>query len=286
MFGKRSDGTEIKDISPIFKIMPNIMKERNDAQVFFNQDIVITPIEEYINEKSKEGIKLSIMDVVFAAVVRIIAERPQLNRFCINGRTYKRNSISISFVIKKELSDDGEETNIKVYFDGTENIFEVKDKIQSLISENKDLKNKNDMDKFVNILTKIPTSFIKFAVAILKKLDKHGHLPRSLIKLSPFHTSAFITNVGSIGIDAIYHHLYNFGTTSMFFAMGKKKKSYVFEDEEIIKEKCINIAFVGDERICDGYYFASSFKSLLKYLKHPELLEKKLTFSDNECIIH
>ena len=99
-------------------------------------------------------------------------------------------------------------------------------------------------------------------------------LPKSIIEASPFHTSVFLTNVGSLGIDAIYHHIYNFGTTSMFFAMGRKKKSYVYEDDEIRQEKCITLAFVGDERICDGYYYASSFKALTRYLKHPELLEE------------
>lgn len=99
-------------------------------------------------------------------------------------------------------------------------------------------------------------------------------MPKAIISASPFHTSVFLTNVGSLGIDSIYHHLYNFGTTSLFFAMGKKKKSYIYDDDEMHEEKCITIAFVGDERICDGYYYATSFKQLSKYLKKPELLEQ------------
>ncbi len=98
-------------------------------------------------------------------------------------------------------------------------------------------------------------------------------MPKALIKISPFHTSAYITDVASIGINSIYHHIYNFGTTSMFFAMGKRKKSYVYEDDKVVQERCINLAFVGDERICDGYYYATSFRKLCKYLNKPELLE-------------
>ena len=145
-----------------------------------------------------------------------------------------------------------------------------------LISQNKDLEADNNMDKIASLLSKIPSGFLKFAVGFLKHLDKKGYLPKSIIELSPFHTSCVVTNVGSLGIDSIYHHIYNFGTTSRFFAVGKKKKSYVFEDDEIYKEKCINVAFVGDERICDGHYYASSFRSLARYLTHPELLETKL----------
>ena len=276
MFGKRSDGKELKNVSPFFRIMPFIMKQRDDSQVYFDQDLVIKRMEEYINNKAEQNIKISIMDIVFAGIVRILAERPKLNRFVINGRIYARNKITLAITIKKSLTDEGDETTVKVDFDGTENLFEVKEKLQSLITQNKDTSAANDTDKFAKVLSKIPTGILKFAVGLIKFLDKKGILPKSIIELSPFHTSAVVTNVGSIGIDSIYHHIYNFGTTSMFFAIGKKKKSYVFEDDEIYKEKCINLAFVGDERICDGYYYASSFRSLVRYLTHPELLEKSI----------
>ena len=273
MFGRRSDGKELKKVDAIFRLMPNLMYNRDDSQVFFNKDVPIEYINNYIDAKSKEGIKITLLDIVFAAIVRIIAERPRLNRFAINGRTYARNEITICMTIKKNLTDESEETNLKVHFDGTENLFEVRDKLQKLITENKDTSAENDTDKTAKALSKIPTSFLKLAIKLIKWLDKHGHLPKFLIEVSPFHTSAFVTNVGSLGIDAIYHHLYNFGTTSMFFAVGKKKKSYVFEDDEMKEERCINVAFVGDERICDGYYYAHSFRALSKYLNHPELLE-------------
>lgn len=276
MFGKRSDGLELKKVTPIFKLMPNIMMDRSDAHVYFNQDVALSGIQEYISKKSEEGINLTVLDVIFSAVVRIIAERPKLNRFAIRGRIYARKGITLSIAIKKSLTDEGEETTLKVHFDGTENIFEVKEKLQKLISENKDTNMSNDTDKTAKLLSKIPTGIMIKAVKLIKFLDNHGKLPKSLIEVSPFHTSCFITNIGSLGIDSIYHHLYNFGTTSMFFAIGKKKKSYIFGEDEIKEDKSINLAFVGDERICDGYYFAHSFRVLAKYLKRPKLLEEKL----------
>ena len=275
MFGFRNDGKQLTKTTAIFKLMPNLMKERNDSQVLFTQDIITDGMDKYIREKQDQGIRISYLDIVFAAVARIIAERPHLNRFCVNGRTYARNSIFISIVVKKSLSDDSEETPLKIEFDGTETIFEVKDKLQNEIAKNKDVEMKNNTDKTASALTSVPAFLIKFAMGIIRFLDKHGILPKFLIGVSPFHTSAFITNTGSLGIDAIYHHLYNFGTTSMFFAMGRKKKTYVYVDDELIEKKCISIAFVGDERICDGYYYASSFKQLSKYLAKPYLLEKK-----------
>ena len=275
MFGLRSDGKQLKKTTAIFKLMPNLMKERNDSQVLFSQDIITDGMDSYIREKQEQGIKVSYLDIVFAAITRIIAERPQLNRFIVNGRAYARNSIFISIVIKKNLSDESDETPLKLEFDGTETIFEVKDKLQNEIAKNKRVEEKSDTDKTVKALTSIPTFLIKIAMGLIKFMDKHGILPKFLIGVSPFHTSAFVTNVGSLGIDAIYHHIYNFGTTSMFFAMGRKKKTYVYVDDELVEKKCISVAFVGDERICDGYYYASSFKQLSKYLAKPYLLEEK-----------
>lgn len=274
MFGHRSDGKKIKKLTPIFKIMPCVMLDRADSQVYFKQDIALKYLDEYIDRKAEEGIRLSYMNIIYAAIVRIIGERPRLNRFAMNGALYQRDKIYVSLVIKKSLTDDGVETPLKLKFNGDENIFEIKEKLDATIEKNKDVEASNKTDKLVSILSAIPSGLIRAIVKILMFLDKHGIMPKKIIEASPFHTSVFLTNVGSLGIDSIYHHIYNFGTTSMFFSMGKKKKSYIYEDEEFKEEKCITLAFVGDERICDGYYYASSFKLLSKYLKKPELLEE------------
>jgi hypothetical protein len=275
MFGNRKDGKKLKNLPPEFRLIPILMKERDDSQVFFKTDISITAIEEYIDKKKEEGITLGIMDVIFATVIRMISERPLLNRFCINGMTYARNEITTSLSIKKSKTDDGEETTIKIHWNGDENIFDVAKKLQKYVAYNKESKNENNTDKTADFLNKLPTWLYKLAVGMLIHLDKKGRLPKSIIEASPFHTSAFITNVGSIGIDSIYHHIYNFGTTSLFFAMGKKKKDYIYEDEELKQEKVISVAFVGDERICDGYYFANTFRQMERFWRKPELLEEK-----------
>ena len=276
MFGHRKDGRKMKTLAPEFRLMPSLMKERSDAHVYFKQDIKLKGINEYIAKKQEEGIKFSTMEVMIAAILRIIATRPALNRFIMNGRTYARNHICISLTVKQTMTDEGDESTVKLYFKGTENIFEVKKKIEEELAIAKDTSSENSTDKAANLFGLVPTPLIKFLVGVIKIMDKHGHLPNWLLKASPFHTSCYVTNVGSLGIDSIYHHLYNFGTTSMFFAMGKKKKSYIYDEDEIREEKVITIGFVGDERICDGFYYASSFKALNRILAHPEVLETNL----------
>ena len=276
MFGLRSDGRKIKSLDPLFRVIPHVMKERSDAHVYFSQEIPIKTLDEYIAKKGQEGIKMTYMNIIYAALVRMLAEKPALNRFIMDGRTYARHGIHISLAIKKGMTEDAEETTIKLPFTGSENIFEVKEILDKTIIQNKDKDAQNDTDKLVKFLSLIPDWLYKLIVNVLMYLDKHGMMPKFIIKLSPFHTSAFLTNVGSLGIDAIYHHLYNFGTTGVFLAMGKKKKSYIYEDDDIVPEKSISLAWVADERICDGFYYANALKSFSRYLKKPELLEEKI----------
>ncbi len=284
MFGFRPDGKRVKKLTPIFRVIPSIMIDRADSQVYFKQDIPLKELDDYIDKKQLEGKRVTYMQIIYAAIVRIISERPALNRFAMNGTLYERNQIQVSLVIKKGLEDNSPETPIKLAFSGNETIFEVIDKLEAAITKNKDLSASNNTDKLAGILSLIPDFLIRWSVKFLWFLDKYGLMPKSIINASPFHTSVFLTNVGSLGIDSIYHHLYNFGTTSMFFSMGKKKKSYIYEDDDIHEEKCITIGFVGDERICDGYYYAASFKQLNKYLKKPELLEQPRKIKQNEYV--
>ena len=273
MFGRRADGKKVKNASLLFRVVPHIMNTRVDSQVYFSQDIPLKGMDEYINKKAAEGIKLSYMHIVYAAIVKTIAVKPELNRFIVNCIPYERDGIWMSLMVKKSMTDEGEETLIKLRFDGNESLFEIKEKLENAIIENKAEGAENNTEKFVKKLEKTPNLVLKIIISLIKLLDRYGLLPKSLIALSPFHTSAFLTNVGSLGIDAIYHHIYNFGTTSLFFAMGKKKKDYVPEDDELVEEKCLQIAFVGDERICDGFYYANSFKQFVRFIKKPELME-------------
>lgn len=276
MFGKRSDGRRLKKIDPFFLLMPHIMKRRSDSQVFYSQEIPLAPLDEYIAKKDAEGIKMSYMAIIYSSLVRILAEKPLINRFIMNGRVYARNSIDISLAIKKGMSETAEETTLKLHFKGSENIFEIKNRLEQAIIINKDVSAENSTDKLAKALTFIPSWLIKLIVNFLMFLDRHDLMPKFVIEASPFHTSAFLTNVGSLGIDSIYHHLYDFGTTGVFLAMGKKRKSLINVDETLAEEKTLSLRWVLDERICDGYYYANAVKLFNKYMKKPELLETNI----------
>ncbi len=276
MFGFRPDGTKVKDIDPIQRIMPHIMKHRHDSQNLSDYDCPCEPIDAFIRSEAGNGESYNYMHIVIASLVRIIALFPRLNRFIMNGRIYRKNSIQISFVVKKGLSSEAPDTTIKLDFTGKESLPEIRDKINEAIKQNNNMDANNGTDKLARIITYTPNIVIAMLVGLIKLLDKHGLLPGAIINLSPFHTSAFITNLKSIKGPSIYHHLYDFGTTGLFFAMGKESLVPVVEGGEIVVGKRLPLQIVTDERFCDGFYFVSALKALRGILGDPSKIKTPL----------
>lgn len=279
MFGKRPDGRVIRDLEPMQQIMPYILKTRTDSMNMYEDTFPCKPMDLYIKEKAEQGIKLSYMHIVIAAVVRLMALRPQLNRFVMNGKIYARPKIWVSFVVHPTLQDGSVGTTIKLCFEGTETILEVAEKINAAIEKETTKRvGENDTDKLLRTLMKrIPGPLIKLVINTLLWMDKHNIMPKTIVELSPFHTSFFVTNLKSLGINHIFHHVYEFGTTGLFFAIGKEKRvPVVHHGNEISIQKHMGFGLVSDERFCDGLYFALSLRQLRKFIQNPASLEEPL----------
>ncbi len=269
----RRDGKKIKVEHVEYALTPHIMPDRCDAMNMCEVDVPVKPMQDYLNAKRKEGHKISHLALIMAAYVRLIGEFPELNRFIVNKKVYARNELIVGMVVLKAgKMDNG--TMSKVNFDPADTVFDVNSKITEYIEINRQ-DGDNSTDKLAKFLLKIP-GLLRFGVNLLKWMDKHGWLPRAIIDASPFHATMSITNLASIRTQHVYHHVYNFGTTSVFLAMGKTREVARQNDNgEIYLEKCMPIGIVMDERICSGSYYASAFKKFLKYLEKPELLEIK-----------
>lgn len=273
---RRNDGYLLKDLKPFMKIIPYVMEKRSDSQNFTKQIFPAESIDKYILEKKQSGYKFSYMHIFIAAYVRLIAERPQLNRFVMNNQIYQRNKIYVSMAVKRSLRDEGEETTVKFEFTGKENIFEIAEIIDKNIARVLSYNEITDTDKLAELVMSMPGFVKKLLVRIIKAMDKYNVLPKSVIDASPFHTTMFFTYLKSIDTQYIYHHLYDFGTTGLFAALGKTVKLPIVENEQIVIKKCCQIGYTMDERICDGVYYARSFKLLEKYFYNPNLLESEL----------
>lgn len=277
MFKNRYDGRRITDIDPIQKIMPYVMKTRTDSMNMFEDAIPCEAMDDYIASRKADGLELSYMHILIAAMVRMLAIRPRLNRFVMNGKIYARPKIWVSFVVHETLREDSNETTIKLCFEGTETIDEIAAVINERIArETGKKREKNATDRLVAKLLNLPSWFLQAVVNILMFMDRHNCMPKAIIEASPFHTSLFITNLKSLGINHIYHHVYEFGTTGLFIAMGKEKKRAVVAGSDIVIRKQMNFGLVSDERFCDGLYFARSLKKFKRFLANPSLLEVPL----------
>ena len=271
----RADGKRVRKADPMYTVVPYIMNKRNDAMNMTTVDIPVEPIQDYINAKRKEGVRLSHMSVVTAAYLRIAYEFPLLNNFIVNKKIYTHNDFKVAMVVLTSLVTE-EETMSKVQFELDDNIFEVNEKIDVYVETNRQVSAKNNTDKMISFLVSLP-GVCNIAVGICKLLDRYGLLPKFITDLSPFHASLTITNLASIRTNHIYHHIYNFGTTSVFIAMGQNREVPKKKNGEMVFEKCIPLGVVMDERICSGLYFAKAFKAFKNYLANPALLEEKPT---------
>lgn len=212
------------------------------------------------------------MHIVIAALVRGLAMRPHLNRFIMNARLYEHYGVTVSFTIKQTMVDNAEELIIKHTFCGHESIVEISDALDKDI-ENSLAANYNATKEKTVAVGGLPVPLSKVIVGIMRFFDKHNIMPKSFLDISPFHTSFFITNLKSLKMESVNHHCYDFGTTSLFFAMGKEKlKPVVNENKEIVIGKIMQLGISSDERICDGHYMAKSFHLLRRLIAHPEML--------------
>ncbi len=276
-WGDRIDGRKIRTLAPMAQITAYFQVERNTCSNLFEESFEITHIDRYIRQKRKEGYTdFGITHVLLAAYVRGVAKYPQLNRFISGQKVYSRgNDIQYCMVVKKDMTLESPDTSIKVHLHPADTAIDVYNKLKAAVDSVKATQElDSNLDSLIMYLNLIPSVVLKFLVWLLKLLDYFGLLPKFLLELSPFHGSLFFTSMGSLGIPPIYHHLYDFGNLPVFGAFGCKRRALeVTEDGSVVQKKYIDVKFVLDERIVDGFYYATFFKYYRRLLAHPEVLD-------------
>jgi len=273
-FGDRKDGRRLRTLDPIESLSPYIMVTRGDALTYFVDKFETTEVDRYVRQKRSSGLEgFGILHVIIAAYVRMLSQKPRINRFISGQKIFARGKIEINMVIKKKLSANDAETVIKIYFEHADTAEDVyrrfEDALNAALAEDE-----NNIVGTARIINYIPGLFKKFTVWFLRLLDYFGLVPLSLLKVSPFHGSMFITSLGSLGIPPVFHHLYNLGNVPVFLAFGAKRYENKIDDlGKVVKKKFIDYTFVTDERICDGFYYASGLKLFRAYLARPSVLD-------------
>ncbi len=278
--GDRKDGTLIRDIDPMHFICPLLYPNRCDNEAFFSECIDLTNVAKYLENKNKEnkdGYDYNLFQVVVAIVLKTLTLRPKMNRFIANKNMYMRNEISASFVVKKEFDDNGAEALAFIHSKDTYTIDDVHRDILKQVKSYRgnDEEVKDSSSDSMEIVTKLPRFISKTFVSMMCWCDKRGLVPQSLIATDPYYSSVVLSNLGSIGLQAGYHHLTNWGTNSLFVAIGKRKeRAFKNEKGNTIMKDSVDIGMTLDERLADGYYYSKTLR-LIKYLfAHPEELDE------------
>ena len=273
--GDRRDGRLVRSLAPVFRFMPFIMHQRSDACNSFSDTLEVTEIDAWLRQKRGEGYKgIGMLHLFVAAYVRALAYCPGVNRFVAGQRIYSRNDIQVVMSVKREMSTEAPDASIKVHFEPTDTVFDVYRKMNEKIDEIKANDGTNDMENLAATFMSVPRLLLRFVIKLLYWLDYWDKLPADVVEASPFHGSMIITDMGSLGIPPVFHHIYNFGTLPVFLAFGARKRAVeVNRDGTVSERKYVDFCAVLDERICDGFYYANAFKHIKYFLRNPQLLE-------------
>ena len=275
-WGDRKDAIWLKDVPAMNRIMPPLMPNRADNEAFITVDIDLQPILTYV-DKLNEGRtedQYTFFHIVGAAIGKAFVLRPKMNRFVCNNKLYQRREISVAFTVKKRFNDHAEEALAFFTYDPKETLETYHEKIMRVIHQTKSYEEKDTSTDAMDMVCKLPQFMITALVKLVLWLDKHGWAPQALIGSDPNHAAIFLSNLGSIGLEAGYHHLVNWGTNSCFVVIGKKywKKTWDKDGNENLRE-VLPLGITLDERIADGYYYSGTVALVKELLAHPELLE-------------
>lgn len=276
MFGRRPDGRRIKGMDPIVRITPYIMPMRCDAQVFLKHRVDMDVLFDYVRrQKLEKGESISYMQIIIAAYVRAISQNPTVNRFIMNRQLFARNNCSAAFTLLKDPRDiDKGEAVVKIKFDLSDTIYDVRDRINAGVAANRGAEaTPGFVDKLLKFVFSVP-GLPALVVGTIKLLDRYGIAPSVLMDELPFYVGMYITNTASIRLHDVNHHLYNWGNVGLFFGMGLEERVAVVENGQTKIKRYLPVGITADERVCSGAHYGRFFTDIRKFLEHPELLEQ------------
>ena len=276
-WGDRRDARMVRDNDPLHFFVPYLYPHRADNEAVVTEQIDLTAMNAFLAEKNagRTEDRYTLMHAIVAALVRTITLRPKMNRFIQGNRLYQRDDLTTGFVVKKQFADNGAEALAFLKWGPETTIDTVHEKVMAEIHECRSDKLDNStagMEKF----THLPRWMMRIAIRILFILDYYGRAPYSLVKKDPNYSTVFISNLGSIKLNANYHHLCNCGTTSIFLVIGKKHLAPIYDEKGNMEmHEVVDLSITLDERIADGYYYSKSVQILKHLLQHPEMLNER-----------
>jgi hypothetical protein len=270
MFFTRKDGVPATDIPAYRRIMPFIMRGKNESAAYFEQEIDLERAQAFIADYNKTSkFKLTFFHLYLWALVQVVAARPRLNRFIAGSRVYQRKGIWLSFSAKKAMNDDAPVVVMKKLFEPGRSLDELLETMHGGLAEGRSDK-KSHVDKELSILLRLPDFLLRMLISLQRWLDAWNLMPHGLIQSDPLYASAFIANLGSLKMDAVHHHLYEYGNIPIFACIGKRRQVLTMADDgHVTQRQVATIKYTYDERVEDGLYCATSLAKLQEILENP-----------------
>jgi hypothetical protein len=276
MFGPH-DGRRVA-VHPYRRMMGFLLRGRNQSAVYFEQRLDLTKTLPWLAERNARlareagspAPRATLFHLLLHGAASVLHERERLNRFTLGHRTYQRTGVFLSFAAKKGLTDDAPLATVKRRFAPGESFSALVTELTTQIGSARDHA-PSAMDRELRILLALPAFLLAFIIALSRRLYAWGLAPRNLIDTDPMYASAFIANLGSIKIDAAYHHLYEHGTCPLFVTIGQiAQVPYVDGDHVAPAPRPeVTLRYTFDERVEDGLYCARSLQLLQQRVEDP-----------------
>jgi hypothetical protein len=275
---KRYEGELITDAPLEQRILGFLSPTRAESLVYEEQDVDARPVLSYLERanagKSPED-QLTLFHVLLAVFVRTMSVRPKINRFAVGGLLYQRKWIDFSFVVKKAWKEDGSQSAVKVRFDPADTLADVVERVKKAVHRGRK-RERTSSEREMRFGLGLPRPLLRLVVRLVRLLDTFNLMPRSMIDADELFASMFVANLGSVGLRAPYHHLYEWGPTPIFCSLGRVgKRAVVNEQGQLEARETIPLRWTIDERIGDGLFFARTLDFIEDHLLHPEWLEQK-----------
>jgi hypothetical protein len=271
MFGRRADARPVENLSTVRRFMPYVSPRRNDSVFYMFQDIEVEAALEFLEKKNRERPperRFTLFHLLLRSCSQALYLRPGVNRFVKGGRLWQRDGEWLTFSALREIADGSKMLTVKRRFHpNSESLEEMVDDIYDRLGTSRSGK-QSASDKEMGLLVRLPGFVVQILMKLLAGADYLGLLPRTMIESDPLYTSLFFANLGSIDYPAGFHHLWEYGTCSLFGVMGR------IEPGESGRRK-IRMAWTYDERIEDGLYSYHTLAGIRERLESPELLEMK-----------
>jgi hypothetical protein len=259
MWNRRPDATLVRDAPPYRQVMPLLMPGRNEAAVYFDLEVDLTRTLPFLDawNAAHPDARATLFHVVLWATARVLRERAELNRFVAGGRLWQRDGVWLSFAAKARLEDGAPLVTIKRRFDD-DAFGAVVERVRGDVGAGRSGR-ESATDRELRLLCLLPIFLRRWLYAAFRWLDARGLVPRSMIDGDPLYTSVFVGNLGSLKMDACYHHLYEHGTASIFCVIGRARE-----------DRTATLRFTLDERVTDGLYAQRSLERLRLLVEDPQ----------------